>query len=502
MKHHQIKHVAAIMMIAVLISVAPVFAISTDTDSKARTITPSTFVDISKKALPAVVSINVKKTVTSGVQFGRQQNEDLREFFEKRGGGGPFGEDSPLFPFFFPFGQQPEQQPREFEIPASGSGVIFRPDGYVITNYHVIANADEGQISIHLADDTVFDGDEVKVVGEDSFTDIAVLKIETDRELAYLNFADSDKLEIGEWVLALGSPLELKGSVSQGIISAKHRTIGKAVLEDHIQTTAVINPGNSGGPLVNMDGRIVGINTAIASNTGRWQGVGFSIPSKVVRNVAESIIEKGRASRGWLGIYMADLNQGILKTYDLEDVQGVMVSRVVEDSPAEKAGIKAYDIVSSVNGENVSNRLELLQKIASKAAGEEVTLGIYRLEEDEAEEMEIKVTLGERPSDAALEGKQEPQQKEDKPGEFNNMGIIFGEKIEDQDGLPIAEIKPDSPAAKAGLQSGDILLEVNRKKINSTEDFRKALKEAPKKRDHIVMYQRGSEILFSTIERQ
>lgn len=457
-----------------------------------------TFAEISKKVLPSVVSIEVKKIVGGQPilrRRGEMDEEQQKRFFERFGKGQDRDE---LFPFFFPFfGEE-----GEIEVPAAGSGVVIRSDGYIVTNYHVIADAKQGNISIRLDDETMFEGDNVEVVGKDDLTDLAVLKVKTDKTLPALEFADSDKLDIGEWVLAIGNPLELKGSVSQGIISAKHRVIGKAILEDLIQTTAAINPGNSGGPLVNLENKIVGINTAIASNTGRWQGVGFAIPSNTVNNVCDSIIESGKAKRGWLGIYMGDLTPDIKSYFDLKDVEGIIVTKVIEESPAEKAGIKAYDIITKVNGDKITNRLEMVQKIAAKDVGKKVEVMILREDGKDLKEKKIEVKLGERPSQEEL-APLETLKEETKAKDFESLGFKFKEKgeKEEQEGLEVEEVQKDSPAAKAGIIPGDVILEVNREKVNSLEEFKSAIKKAEGDRDHFIMYQRRNEILFSTIKQ-
>ena len=492
--------VFTVVLTAVLLISGAALALSTGNGSEDRPLTMGTFSNVAEQAIPAVVSINVTRTV-GGTRLMRpdkdMNKEEMKEYFEKRGM--PFDENSPLpFPFMFPFFEE-----GEIEVPTAGSGVIIREDGYLVTNYHVIANASEGDITIRLDDDTTYEGDDVEIVGKDSFTDLAVLKIEADRDFPYLEFANSDELDIGEWVLALGSPLELKGSVSQGIISAKHRVIGKAVIEDLVQTTAVINPGNSGGPLVNMNGEIIGINTAIASNTGRWQGVGFAIPSAKVEEVSDAIIESGKAKHGWLGIQMSEINPSLRSYYDLEDVEGIVVAKVFEDSPAEEGGIEAYDVITSVNGTRIDNRMAMLQEIAGKAAGEEVDITLLRYDGDEMKEHELIITLGERPSEKELDmEREEGEQKEEPETGYEDLGIRFREKEEDKEpGLVIDAIKSESSAQKAGLRPGDRIMELNRKGINSVKDFRDSLEQAKKDRDHIVMFKRGNEIMFSTIEK-
>lgn len=472
-------------------------ALSTNKGAK-ESFSFETFAEISKKVLPSVVSIEVKKTM--GGQHilrkrGEMNEEEQKRFFERFSRDPRSDEFLPFSPFFGDKG--------EIKVPAAGSGVVIRSDGYIVTTYHVIAHAEEGNISIRLNDETVFEGDNVKVVGKDEFTDLAVLKVKTDKTLPALEFANSDALEIGEWVLAIGNPLELKGSVSQGIISAKHRVIGKAVLEDLIQTTSAINPGNSGGPLVNLENKIVGLNTAIASNTGRWQGVGFAIPSNTAKSVCDSIIESGKAKRGWLGIHMGELTPRIKSYFDLKDVEGIIVTKVIEDSPAEKAGVKAYDIITSVDEEKITNRLEMLQKIAPGAIGKDVEITVLRGDGKDLVEKKITVKLGERPSQEELAPSEKPKE-EKKTKDFESLGIKFKEKDEkaEKEGLEIEAIQKDSPAAQTGHSPGDIILEVNREKVKNIEDFRSALKKAEGDRDHFIMYQRGNEVLFSTIKQK
>jgi len=487
-----------ILCLGIILIQGSLLALSTDQGLKIKEITPNTFVEVSKNVLPSVVSIEVKKTVggqRSARQFSPKDQEEMKKFFEKRNFQGPFDE---FLPFFFPYGEE-----GEIEIPAAASGVIIRSDGYIVTNYHVVVNAKDGNITVKLNDDTIYQGDKVKVIGEDEFTDLAVIKIQTDKELPALIFADSDTLEIGEWVLAIGNPLELKGSVSDGIISAKHRVIGKALIEDLLQTTAAINPGNSGGPLVNLDKKIVGINTAIASNTGRWQGVGFAIPSNTVKNVCDSLIESGKAKRGWLGIYMAELTDEVRNYFDLKDIQGIIVTKVAENSPADKAGIKTYDIVTKIDGEQIKNRVEILQKIAPKPVGKEVVVTLLRQEDKKLKEKEIKVPLGERPSKEELEPSEKKAPSKE-PTSFEELGIKFKDKdsASAKEGLEVEDIKQGSPADKAGLRAGDMVIELNREKVNSLDDFRSAMKKTEKDRDHFIMYQRDSEIFFSTIKQK
>lgn len=451
-----------------------------------------TFVNIAKESLPAVVSLSVTKRREKVVlkqwkeKLPRERKEGTVpeevpfEFFEKF-----FGEE---LPFIF--------EEKEMEVPAAGSGLNISPDGYIITNNHIVAEAKENTLEVKLKDGRKFIGKEVKIVGTDPLTDLAVLKINA-AGLKTIPWGDSDKLEIGEWVLAVGNPFELSGSVTQGIVSAKHRVIYKAVLEDLIQTTALINPGSSGGPLINLKGEVVGINTAIATRSGVWQGVGFAIPAKIAQKVAEEIIKYGHVRQGWIGIVMHKVDAELAKFFGLPKAEGVLVMDVIPESPAGKAGIKRYDIILALNDEAIKSSLDLLQKTASKESGEKVVLKIARLQDGEKKEITLELNLGARPGEKELAKLQEAKKI---PRVYDELGLRLAELKEvGAAGMEITEVKTQSPAEKAGLEAGDIILEINTRQISGLEDYRHAIK-APKNGVLLVRYLREGKEELTVVE--
>jgi serine protease Do len=316
------------------------------------------FVDIAKAANPTVITVFTEKV-----------------FKVRRFGGWPFFQ-SPFEDFF---GRQPQQrqepEEQEFRQRGLGSGVIVSEDGYTLTNNHVIKDADT--INVRLHDERTFPA---KIVGVDPQTDLAVLKIDADN-LPDAKIGDSDKLQVGEWVLAIGSPLspDLAHSVTRGMVSAKGRSnVGLADYEDFIQTDAAINPGNSVGALINLDGELVGINIAIASRSGGFQGIGFAVPINMAHSVMKSLIKHGKVVRGWLGVYIQDVDETMAEAMDLPVTEGVLVSDVVDDSPADKAGLQEEDVITELDREDITSTTQLRNEIASTAQDTEVQLKIIR----------------------------------------------------------------------------------------------------------------------------
>jgi serine protease Do len=385
-------------------------------------------------------------------------------------------QQSPFFsdPFFRQFfGQMPGMGiPREQREHALGSGVIVSPDGYVVTNNHVIAHATE--IEVMLPDRRTFKG---KVVGADPQTDVAVIKIQA-TGLPAATWGDSSKLEPGDVVMAFGNPFGLNFTVTRGIVSAIGRSgLGIESYEDFIQTDAAINPGNSGGALVDVRGRVIGINTAILSaNTGPdgeggFNGVGFAIPSNVVKRVMESLIKTGKVERGYLGVEVTDLSQAMAEQFKVPDVSGALVDDVTKGSPADRAGLKAGDVIRTLDGKRVNSKDSLTFMVASSAPGQEVTLGILR----EGQPLTLHATLGTRPGNLAVRASGRA------PTEGTLRGITVQNltpDLRDQLGLPsdlhgvvISGLDPSSPAAQEGLQTGDVIMDVGRKPVHNVGDF-------------------------------
>jgi Do/DeqQ family serine protease len=413
------------------------------------TVSIPSFADIAEAVLPSVVNIEGKGKVNIPVD--------------------------PFFEFFF------GPHPRRFERSSLGSGFIFMRKGntyFVMTNNHVIKGMDK--IRITLYDGTVIE--DVKVVGGDSASDIAVLKFESKDNLPVAKLGNSDELRVGDWVIAIGSPFGFSSTVTVGVISAKHRSIGAIPeapsIQDFLQTDAAINPGNSGGPLVNVRGEVVGVNTAIVSRTGQYSGIGFAVPINIAKNVADQLIEKGKVERGYLGIFMQDVDQNIAKHFKLKKPQGVIVTDVVKGSPAEKAGIKSGDLVLEIDGREVKNSIQLRAYVQSKKPGDKVKLKVLR----DGKEMVISVNLGSADKFASAQPSKERSQN------TKDIGISVREE---RGKVIVQSVDPNSPAASVGIEPGDVILKINNKDIKSIEDYRRAIEEAKAKGSVLMLLQSG-----------
>ncbi|MGI8906609.1 MAG: trypsin-like peptidase domain-containing protein [Candidatus Sumerlaeaceae bacterium] len=462
-------------------------------------ITRYTFRDVARKVAPAVVNIRIKSNIVFGKNGGPRNiqippnfgfDDQMREYLEK------------LFER-----EMPNMSPRdadEYKYARSGSGVIIRPEGYVITSNHVVASTNANDIEVSLPDGRSFN--KVKIVGTDDLTDLAVLKIDEEvKDLPHIAWGDSDKLEVGDFVVAIGNPLEFNNSVSEGIVSAKHRTIKKAPIEDLIQTTAMINPGNSGGALVDLDGSLIGINMAIATSTGMWSGLGFAIPSHTAKDVTDQIIDRGKVARGYLGIDMATLttNLGEQLGYDQQD--GIVVKGVRPGSAAERAGLQRYDIIARVGGKEIKEINDMHRNIGGRRSGEQVELEIFRDEgTDKLQQKKIVVTLDERPSvseiDKMLQGPNATDNAPKLPGNKADKGLL-GLQVEPRPegkGVVVKEVEERSRAGLAGIQKGDAILEVNRQPVNNTQDLQKAMRDTTNN-SHLFFVERQGTSAFVTI---
>ncbi|MEO2022753.1 MAG: DegQ family serine endoprotease [Pirellulaceae bacterium] len=350
-----------------------------------------------------------------------------------------------------------------------GTGVIVSADGYILTNNHVVRGADE--VEVILSTDRKL---KAKIVGTDKATDVAVLKVEAEG-LAVARLGNSEQMEVGDWVLAMGSPFGLDQTVTAGIVSAKGRAnVGITDYEDFIQTDAAINPGNSGGPLVNMKGEVIGINTAIASRSGGSMGVGFAIPSDMVRRIMESIMADGRVNRGWLGVGIQDLDEDLAKSFGLKSRQGALVGGVMANGPAAQAGLKAGDILLKLDGKIVRDANHLRHMVAGIRPRKKVRMEVFR----QKETIQVNVTIGLRDLDQ-LSSRLVPSAA---PGTVSNLGITVetlaleqAEKLgygPDQKGVVVKAVQPSGLASQVGLQPGDVIVSINGKAIHNSDQFR------------------------------
>ncbi len=433
--------------------------------------TGQAFRSVAKKVSPAVVYISVEKEVSGS------GGPEVSPF-------GPFGED--FFRRFFgepPRQQQPRQAPKKRRSSGQGSGFVISPDGYILTNNHVVADADTVKVQMENGQEYT-----AKIIGTDPPSDLAVIKIEQ-TDLPFLKLGDSENLEVGDWVLAVGNPFGLSHTLTAGIVSAKGRSgIGLNDYENFIQTDAAINPGNSGGPLVNLNGEVVGINTAIFSRSGGYMGIGFAIPVNMAKLIKNQLIEDGRVTRGRLGVYIQDINKDLAESFNLDSTKGILVSQVVDDSPAEDAGLKQGDIILELNGEEVRKVTEFRNRIALTVPGTKVTLTIQR----DGDTKTIKVEIGKMDTDE--------QGRPMESGSLPKLGLSLQELTpelaeelgyENEQGVLVSDVEAGSNADDAGIKRGDLIVEVNRKSVSSPEQFKEVIKESGSK--HLLLLVRNGD---------
>ncbi len=414
---------------------------------------------------PSVVTVRSTVRVASdnSVQiqpFGTQPDNPFHDFF---------GDD-----FFRRFGV-PTPRPRGGMIRrGQGTGFVVSADGYILTNDHVVRDATEVVVQFPDGNGPAREF-EAEVVGTDPSTDVALLKIDAEG-LTPVRFGDSDALGVGQWVVAVGNPFGLDSTITSGIVSAKGRTrVGITDYEDFIQTDAAINPGNSGGPLVNLHGEVVGINTAIATRSGGNMGIGFAIPSNLAVSIMEQLREKGSVTRGWLGVVIQDLNEGLAESFGFEGTDGVLVSQVQEDSPAAEAGLEAGDIITGFGGEPVSGMDELRLRVAATEPGSRVPVEVFR----DGRRVQLEVKIAEKePSDA--DGADTPNTPAGKLGlGLHDLDEETARRLglDVERGVVVTSVQPLSAAAKAGLRPGDVITRVGGRRVDDVRDFRKAIRK-------------------------
>jgi serine protease Do len=424
---------------------------------------PESFADLAEKLLPSVVNIS-----TTQVIEGRE-GPTMPQL--------PPG--SPFEDFFKEFFDRNQPQQRSRRATSLGSGFIISEDGYVVTNNHVIADADE--ISVILHDDTRL---KATLIGRDSKTDLAVLKVETGAKLPAVKFGNSRKSRVGDWVVAIGNPFGLGGTVTAGIISARGRDINAGPYDDFIQTDASINRGNSGGPMFNMDGEVIGINTAIFSPSGGSVGIGFAIPSAGAEPVIAQLIKSGTVKRGWLGVHIQAVTEEIAETLGLDEAEGALVASVIDDSPAAQGGIKPGDVIRKFDGKSVKEMRSLPRIVAETEVGKPVRVDIWR--EGKAET--LKVAVGELKEDeqqmasatAGPAGELEIDELGMKLASINDKTRERFKLKDDAKGVVVTEVDPAGPAATKEIRPGDVIIEVSQEEIASPDDVRRKISDAAK----------------------
>jgi len=434
--------------------------------------------EVAEAVKPAVVNVSTTTTVSM------EEN--------------PYGDmfNDPFFRKFFgdQFDHQGGGKKQKRKSSALGSGVIVSADGYILTNNHVIKDADE--ITVLLSDKREFKG---KVIGSDPKTDLAVIRIDA-KDLPMLSFGDSDVLKTGDVVFAVGNPFGLNQTITMGIVSAVGRSnVGIADYEDFIQTDAAINPGNSGGALVDSDGKLVGINTAIFSTSGGYMGIGFAIPSNMVRTVMDSIVKHGKVVRGWLGVGIQNMTKDLAEHFGVKERRGALITDVTKDSPADKAGMKRSDVITAYNGRKVEDTTSLRNMVAETRPGTAVEVLVIR----EGKEKALKITVGELPD---KEGKKSIR-KADRDNVLKGVTVQdLTDDVrkqlgvdEDVNGVVVSDVTADSPAAGV-LDRGDVIQQVNQKDISGVADFDKALAGLKAKDSVLLLVGRKGGSIYVTIK--
>lgn len=399
-----------------------------------------------------------------------------------------------LFESLPPYGNSQGKKWKEMSM---GSGVVVSSDGYILTNYHVIEQAED--IKVTLYDRRTF---KAKVVGVDPKTDLAVIKIDA-KDLPIASWGDSDKLQVGDFVLAIGNPYGLTHTVTMGIISATGRAdVGIADYEDFIQTDAAINPGNSGGPLVNIKGEIIGINTAIFSRTGGYQGIGFAVPSNMSRIIKDSLIKDGKVVRGWIGVMVQDLTAELAEKFNHKEPYGIIITDVTKQSPAYKAGLKRGDIIIEIDGKKITESAILRNLVAQSKIGTIANLKISR----DGRIYIIPITIEQLPSDQFIESKIYRKNYTESENPFKGLSVIdldpsmakqIGVDPEDR-GVVVYRIEPGSPAENSGFRKGDLIMEIEKQRIVNSSDFQRLIQKISKG-DILVLINRGGKKFYTIL---
>ncbi len=445
LRHFRFKNAVMILtLLSFMVTSGLTIATAAPNDPGIRMV-PQNFAVLAEKVGPAVVNIQVEKAMRPAAHPFT------------RGHGGP---GNPFREFFGPrFG---DRNSRPHKQSGLGTGFIIDPDGHIVTNHHVVDGADS--IKVVLQDERQF---EATVIGRDPQTDLALIKVDSRQKLPFVPLGKSSDLSVGEWVVAIGNPFGLEHTVTAGIVSAKGRVIGAGPYDDYIQTDASINPGNSGGPLLNMRGEVVGINTAIIAS---GQGIGFAIPIDMANGIISELRAEGEVTRGWLGVTIQDLKDDLAAYYGVEKGRGVLVTQVVPGNPADKAGIRARDIITAIDGAPVGSSRELTARAAELTVDDKVEVALLR----DGQPKKVSLKVGRRPLTLAQDGKPDPERETAYGIRVSDLTpeVARQLEIEREGGAVVTGVEPGSKADKAGLRKGDVIIEVDRHEIDSARDFK------------------------------
>jgi serine protease Do len=435
-------------------------------DVLAKKVVPESFAELADELGHVAVNISTTKTVKGVGRLSPFWGKEFRDFF---------GEE--FFRRFF--GEIPEEQLKQRSL---GSGVVVTEDGFILTNNHVIEDAEE--ILVTMSNKEGYEPKKAKVIGRDPKTDIAVIKIDVEKPIRAARLGDSDKLRVGDWVVAIGNPFGLGHTVTAGIVSAKGRVIGAGPYDNFIQTDASINPGNSGGPLFNLDGEVVGVNTAIMSQTGGNIGIGFAIPINMAKTIMEQLKEKGRVVRGWLGVTIQTVTPEIREKFRLETAEGALVGEVVRNSPAERGGVERGDVIISFDGKKVSEMSSLPPMVAETPVGKEVEMVVIR----KGKEKKLMVTIEEL--------KEKPTLAETTPKIEQMFGLSVQEltpelakslSLEGEKGVVVSSVERGGSAYEAGIQRGDLIQEIENEPVEDMDDYTRIMQEAASKKQILMV---------------
>jgi serine protease Do len=449
---------AAVVLIALCWGAAPAAARSA----------PESFADLAEAVLPAVVNISTTQTITAN-SGDVQDFEDLfRDFFDK---------------------QNPNRREGPRRSTSLGSGFIIDPTGYIVTNNHVVSDAEE--VTVRLHDDTNL---KAEIVGRDEKTDLALLKVEARKPLPFVKWGDSDAIRIGDWVVAIGNPFGLGGSVTAGIVSARQREINAGPYDDFIQTDASINKGNSGGPMFNMSGEVIGINTAIFSPSGGSVGIGFAVPSALARNVIEQIRQFGHTRRGWLGVNIQTVTDELAEGLKLPRPSGALVSNVADGSPAADAGIEKGDVILKFDGRDIGEMRRLPRIVADTPIDKTVDVVLWR----DGREQRVKVKIGELNEAEVAALPEQPETQAPEAAKIEALGMSLAEVTpelrqqfqldESAAGVLVIGVAEGSPASEKGLQAGDVVVEVDQKEVATPNDVQAQIAAARKANQRVVTF--------------
>jgi serine protease Do len=433
--------------------------------------TPGSFAELVKKASPSVVNISAEKVI-KGVPFHFQT---------------PFGPNDPFRDFFERFFRH--QMPRKFKQKSLGSGFIIDKEGYILTNNHVVEQTEEIMVTLH--DDREY---KAEIIGRDPKTDLALIKIDADNAFEPVPLGDSDALQVGDWVVAIGNPFGLGNTVTAGIVSSKFRQIGAGPYDDFIQTDAPINPGNSGGPLLNVKGEVVGINTAIFTRSGGSIGIGFAVPVNMAKDLLPQLKE-GKVIRGWLGVMIQEVTPELKEKLGLEQEKGALVADVTPNGPADKAGLQRGDVIVSFDGEEIEEMNELPFRVASTPVGKMVKVEVIRKEERKSFDVKVGKLEGEEGKPAVSEAKNLGMNvQEITPDLAARMGLS------ETEGLVVVHVETHSSAAEAGIRTGDIILEIDQEPVEDIGEFSRRTQDYKPGETILFLVKRGEQTIFLTLK--